>query len=1229
MISSILQLLSSTRNLIILVFLLGRTATLFAQEPDLDHEVYLIGDAGEPDRCPENFELMASVLQKASANSTVIILGDNIYSKGLPAKGHTERAIHEKKLSRQLDLIKAFKGKAYILPGNHDWAKGKQSGWQNVLNQERFVEEYLQDENVFFPKGGCPGPLEFELADDLFLILFDMQWMLHPWEKPGNESACEFQSTIDVLVEIDNLIKKHKNDRVIVAAHHPMYSDGIHGGKTELKDHIFPLTAANKSLYIPLPVIGSIYPIFRSAIGNIQDIAHPKYKAIRNAIVSSLKENPNAVYVSGHEHSLQHIQREGINYIVSGSASKTSHVKPRSHSKHAAERNGFAKINYYQSGAVATEFWSPNGTASGEKIYEGALFQFEKIIVEKPDNSGIDFSNKKVVVKASQQYGAGGFKRFLMGSNYRDIWDLDIEVDVFDIATEKGGLSPIKKGGGMQTKSLRMKASDGKQYVLRSIEKYPENALPPLLRKTIALSIIQDQISASNPYGAVVVPFLAEAANVYHTNPKIVYIPDDPRLEEFQEVFANTLALFEERPAKDWSDAPFFGNSDDLINTFDVLKKLKKDNDNYVDQEFVLKSRLFDLIIADWDRHDDQWRWASFKDKKGKVFRPIPRDRDQAFFLNEGLVPKIVSRRWALPKIEGFNNEVRWTPGLAFNARYFDRTFLTNLSKADWVRIAAELKGNITDEVIENAIKQWPEAVYDITGERVIATLKSRRDRIDTYAIELYNFLAKTVEVLGTNKTEHIAINRLTNGDTKVTVNKVSKKGEMRQATYERVFTKDETKEVRIYGHGGDDTFDITGTSKNATAIRIIGGEGDDTITDASSPGSSRNVRVYDNKGTTIESEHTKIKRKLSDETTVHNHNRLGFKYDVLFPVAYWQYNKDDGIFLGGGFIFTKNGWRKFPYASKHRLSGDMAFATKAFNIKYLGEFTRVIGSWNLEVLADVSNPFSVNNFFGLGNESINDHQNRGIDYYRLRYESSLYRLNVSKSLGAHGKLTLGPQYQSFEVHRQSDKFLSDGPVPGVDINSLFGDTQNYGGLYVGLDVDTRDSKQLTTRGIYWKNEIEALEGLSGKASSFTRVRSEISFFYSVKYPARLTIATRVGVAHNFGGFEFYNANVLGGRSNLRGFRRTRFYGETSFYHNIDMRLKLFSFRSYLFPGQVGIHVFHDVGRVWLEGENSDIWHRGAGGGIWIAPLGQAVISFTLAYTDEENLPSIGLGFFF
>jgi outer membrane protein assembly factor BamA len=201
-----------------------------------------------------------------------------------------------------------------------------------------------------------------------------------------------------------------------------------------------------------------------------------------------------------------------------------------------------------------------------------------------------------------------------------------------------------------------------------------------------------------------------------------------------------------------------------------------------------------------------------------------------------------------------------------------------------------------------------------------------------------------------------------------------------------------------------------------------------------------------------------------------------------------------------------------------------------------------------------------------------------------------------------------------------------------LNTTDLFDTNRKYAGLYTNLEVDTRDNKHLTTRGLYWNTEMELLSGINDLSSEYNNINSSVSFFYSFKFPAVVTLGLRVGGAHNLSSLnpsEFYNANTLGGKNNLRGYRHTRFYGESSLYNNFDIRIKLFNFRSYLFPAQFGILGFYDSGRVWYGPENSSTWHHSAGGGFYIAPMGQAVISFSMAFTEEENLPVIGLGFFF
>ncbi|MDX1627991.1 MAG: metallophosphoesterase, partial [Fulvivirga sp.] len=709
-------------KLLTVIFLLSVLGLNAQEKPD--YTVFLVGDGGKvsPDQIAV-LDLLKDQLLEVGEKGAVVYLGDNIYPKGMPPVNSPGREDAEKYINSQINAVKHFEGRKFFIPGNHDWAQGRRIGFENLIRQEEFVESRLDSANVFLPSRGCPGPVEVSLNEEITLIILDTQWFLHNWDKPDEESGgCEYASELEILQALDQMIIRNAHKKVLVTSHHPMYTYGSHGGYSKTWSHFLP------------PVLGSIHPVFRKFIGSVQDNTHPRYRAMRNAMVEIFEKYPNLIHAAGHEHSLQYAYKDSIHYIVSGSAAKRTFVRLRGYAHFVESSNGFARLDYYSDGRVNLQLWKPKDLGDGGvMIFEKLLMTFPYVAPVTPEEFAgkVDLHDSLVEVAASNLYNATKFQQTLLGANYRDVWSTKIKVPLFDIGAEHGGLKIVQRGGGMQTKSLRLEAPDGKQYVLRSIEKYPENAVPEMLRNTFAVDLVQDQISAAHPYGAFVIPPMAEAVGIYHTNPQLVFIPDDPRFGVHRRDFANTLALYEERPAKDWSDADFFGNSPDIESTRKVLEELAEDNDNEVDQRFVLKSRLFDLIIGDWDRHDDQWRWSE-RDKsgKGKIYRPIPRDRDQAFFVNEGFFPEIWSRRWALPKFEGFDQEVDWTPGFMFNARYFDRSFLTDLSREEWLEVVEELQQKLTDEVIEAAIKQWPEEVYNQGGATIIDHIKAGRDQL-------------------------------------------------------------------------------------------------------------------------------------------------------------------------------------------------------------------------------------------------------------------------------------------------------------------------------------------------------------------------------------------------------------------------------------------------------------------------------------------------------------------
>lgn len=1210
------------RSIFILAIALNLPHCLFGQEKPI-YSLYLVGDAGElTDGQRGVFSTIETQLN--GQNEAIVFLGDNIYQHGMPAQGSDERSAAEAAINAQIEFARQFNGSAYFIPGNHDWGQGRKYGWDQIMRQEKYVENHLDSTNVFMPDNGCPGPVQVNLSEEILLILIDTQWFLHGWDKPNDEiGGCEFANPIAALQALDQMLAMNREKKIVVATHHPMITYGEHGGVFPTKLHLLP------------PLIGSLYPLYRSAFGSIQDLANPTYKTMRNTMMTIMEKYPNVIHASGHEHSLQYSIKNKVHYIVSGSGSKTTYVKQKGYAEYAASVNGFAKLNFYKNGDVEVEYIN----ADGNTTFSKALFNKPYIpkLTMQEFTSKYDLTDSTQIVHASDQYKSGPGHKKLFGANYRDAWKQDLEVPVFDIGTEHGGLKIVQRGGGQQTKSLRLEAKDGKQYVLRSIEKYAAGAIPPFLLNTFAQDLVQDQISASHPYGAFVVPYLADAAGIYHTNPKLVLIPDDPRFGQYQTTFANSLALYEERPAKDWSDADFFGNSPDIESTSKVLENLQEDNDHYVDQKFVLKSRLFDMVIGDWDRHDDQWRWSEIDEGKGNRYRPIPRDRDQAFFVNEGFFPGIWKRKWGLPKFEGFDEDIDWPPGLSFNARYFDRSFLTSLEKQDWVHVAAELKTNLTDEKIETAIKKWPKPIYDLHGEEVIRRLKARRDKLTDYAISHYLFLAKAVDVVGSDKHEHVKVERLANGDVHVKMRKLQKDGDKKHIMFERTFYKDETKEIRIYGLGGDDEIEIEGEGKGAIKVRVIGGDGEDELDDDSkATGICKRNIFYDTKEGNKLKLNSESKKRLSNDPGVNIYNRKAFKYNVLMPLITANFNPDDGVFLGGGFAYTNHGFRKEPFKSKHKVLGSYAINTASYNFNYLGQYTDVIGKWDLETNVNLLVPNFVNNFFGMGNESKFDKNidqvvdvNNSINYYRLRFEEVAYEIGFFRPLGSLAKIGLTHDFVSWELDQDDNdqRYVTDVFLNSTALSNET--TVAYMGGGLRLDVDTRKNPANPTTGILWTNKLSTLYGIEKATDDFHQYNTALSLYHSFKIPARLTFAARVGWGINFGDYPFFKGQTLGGKEQVRGYRKTRFYGDEAFYTNFEARLKLFSFKSYILPSSLGILGFHDVGRVWLEGEESDKWHRGIGGGIWLTPFNMVVLSFEVAASEEETLPYVRMGFLF
>ncbi len=1207
--------------LLISIFLAVRC---MAQTDSITQRIFLIGDAGELfGNTHPVVDWLGKNVDWNDEKNVAVYLGDNVYPLGLPMEGEGDYAAAKNVMDYQINLVKGKKGKAFFVLGNHDWKNGKIGGWQQAMNQANYINSMEQDNIVAQPTEGCPGPVAIDLSEKVVLVMMDSQWFLHIHDKPGPSSNCTSKTVEEFATELREIAATHPNHLLVLALHHPIYSHGVHGGDYTWKEHLFPFTALNPNLYIPLPVLGSIYPIARGVFGNLQDVNHPLYRNMANAVDEVLRTHPNPIAVSGHDHSLQMIIHDSLPYIVSGSGSNLSRVKQRNRQGKLlfSDLNyGFSLLEVRKSGQVEAKFYNVNSASLDVPNFVHALKKIDTL-PQKISQDSIPVLQDSTVVIANPNIKLNGGRNFFIGRNYRKEWTTPVKVPVLDLGKDAGGLTPEKEGGGKQTRSLRLEDGSGKQWALRSIEKFPDAAIPPDLRSPFATDFVTDAISASYPYASLSIAPLANAAGIVPIRRQLVYIPDDPRLGRFRSTFKNTLAVLEEREPVGVKKAD---------NTDELVLRLAKDNDDHVDQVAVLKARLLDNFIMDFDRHEDQWQWATRDTGKGKLYYPIPRDHDQAFFVNQGLIPRYLRKPWYIPEIQGFKEEASNIKTFNKPARNFDRFFLNNLDEETWRKHIDTFLSKMTDQVIDEALSRQPREIQGFKAGEIAATLKKKREYFMSDMIKYYRFLSDEVNIVGTNQRELFIIDKKDDGKIEVIVNKISKEEEKSSEMYHRLFDPQVTEELRFFGLEDNDSFVVKGAS-SPIKLRIVGGPGKDHFALESEGG---RTLVYD-----VSFEENKfsgsgagVRKIISADPQNNMYNRLFYRYNFINPGFAFGYNIDDGLFLGYQLEVHKQGFRKDPYAARHFIKGIKAVGTASYNFIYEGDFIKAIGNSDFLLRANVRAPINVTNFFGLGNETVFDKTKPGrIQYYRARFDKADFSGLLRKQLQSWMRVTYGGTFQFFKLEEDENKgrFISNPALAGLDPVNHFA-RKIFAGPQLGLEINSRNNQVVPTRGFVMDAGVRSLLGLNDKSHNLTQANIDMRLFASFKSKATVVYAFRLGLGHNFGKYEFPQAQYLGGTTNLRGYRRDRFAGKTMAYNNSEVRLKIADFRTYLFPGAIGILVFNDVGRVWVDNEKSDDWHVGNGAGIWIAPVKRFVV--TASYTrskEEKGLPLVTVGFQF
>lgn len=1154
----------------------------------------------------ETQTLLKSYLDKADKNSTLLLTGDYISSDYNDRKANIDR------VTSQLSMAENFKGKTRFVPGDEEWGSfdSKEIEW---------VEDFIKDRDIkrtkVEPNNVCPIDTDI-INDDLNIIYVDSNWYIANWDRVDdiNRKCTDIVTRRRFVEELEGEIKDARGKNLVIVMHHPVYTNGM----------------------FAMNYMGGVSP---------KKIFFERYKDLRIQVSSLVQELDRVTIVSGHERSLQYLKGGNTHQIISGSMGGAEITKRKKDNitatggilkfegKYTHGKEGFAMLKYYKNGSSQVTFV----TSEGEKT-----FDVTEALPKKPEpfatptNAG---ETKTVpVVTDEKKLNKSGFYNFIWGSRYRSFYGVPVTADVAILSDVYRGLSVTKAGGGHQSYSARLADADGREYAMRGLEK---NALKFLRYKikgiayteeeyegTFAETAVYDFFTTTHPYMQLVINPLAKAAGINHGNTSLYYLPKQPGFEILGDAYGDQLYFIEERPNDEQKDFegynrmnPGGGEIAQFESSTDVFEKLKEDEKYSVDQKAFIRARIFDMLIGDWDRHEDQWRYAQYEITEDDIrFLPVPRDRDAAFSKFDGIAIPLI--QLFLPDVRFWQSydpeikDVKWFNGEGNNV---DRALLNKFDSSEWLEQAKLIQSMISEDVINEAFLRLPKEVQDETSEDIKNKLRGRLANLDKIALRYGEYLNKTVAIHGTNKDDKIEVTRMPQGKTKVVL-KRKLKDEVDEVFFERTFDKKETKEIWIYGLDDDDQFIVNGDGGNKIMVRLIGGYGKDDF-DVSTKGS---LKVYDWKHEKTEFEGKTPAHQFTNQYETNTFHWRQFKENnnILLPSG--GFRTDDGLYLGLTDTYTNYGFNGNPFRFQHNITANYFFDYQAVELDYLGIFANIFPKINLEVGGYFTNDSFSNNFFGFGNDTTYD-TDTDTDFNRARTQQ------IKANIGLAGKfLTVRGLFESFDVQDDPTRFFTEG---NPELNNEVFETQNYAGAEAEFEYANQDASDFPTKARYLGVTTGFKSNIDDGGNNFTYVSAKVGLQEKLIPSGNLVLATTAEVKANFGNygsdFYFYHAPTIGGNNGLRGYRNERFAGNTYFYQSTDLKVRLARIVTAAAPITIGTYGGFDYGRVWEKNDNSNNWYNSYGGGVWISTLNTLAFNVGYFVSEEDTQVQVGFGFGF
>lgn len=769
----------------------------------------------------------------------------------------------------------------------------------------------------------------------------------------------------------------------------------------------------------------------------------------------------------------------------------------------------------------------------------------------------------------------------LFGSRYRQLWRTPVTLPVLDTRATGGGLRATGSGVDLEAGVLYLVAADGTHWGFWPLDRTDPRALPTVIPSNVSEGLIIDLTSGRNPAGPLVAAALAEAAGVPNQDAWLVVLPHDSTLGPAAHGYAGKPGYLLRRDPIPRADSLGAVAPGTVVTSLAVLHRVLGNSDEQIDAHAAVNALLFNALVSNLNPGFLDWRWEAVPSAYGIAWRPLGLFREAALARYDGIVTYL--SRPVMPDLTNFGPKYpRILTGSPDQASAY-RFLLGSLGRPAWDSAAAGLQRELTDSVIEAAVRRMPAPYQQLMGKELVATLRDRRDNLPRAVQRMFNSVRGEADLHGTRGSDAVVAEWLTADSLSLHLGPRTER-----------FSGKETKELTLYLLGGADTVAVTGVRGKEPVLRIVPGAPGHLLVADSTRGSpatvfAREIAVTQDPPDAIGVHATVVQDPLVHLDTTGAERTDGHR--ALSPNIVFAITSGVGVLIGGGVTRTDWSGEARPFRSRATLR--VAYGSESHSgVVDLKTDWRWVHS-PLQLHADaVASGVTAIYFYGFGNETPSTNSS---SYYRAGRSIYGFTPYLLYPLSKRVQLTSGFTLRQVYTPLDTSLFIGvDRPYGSPN----FGE----GGLIGSVTLDTRDVRGAPRHGAYSKVSAEWYPFVKDGSGSFGTVSASFATYVTPSWWHAMTVATRVAGTATWGTVPYFESAFIGGGRTVRGLSQGRYEGNQAVYANLDLRLRL-SQVQFVLPWDFGVLGLADVGRVFVPGETSSVWHPSFGGGLWAALL--------------------------